>query len=233
LSRKKGLAGSAGVLSAALVAGALLAPGADAAQSAETTGSGADSAFAVSASGLLRVAKTPSVDDSDGFAEASLAELRVPTLADLKVLNARAGSNQSRASVADLSVGLGLGKPLLTASAVEARCDQGKASSSLARARLGGVPLDIQAPPNTSVAVPGLASVTLNKQVSHDDGSVTVTAISINVNGLQTLDLASATCAPGNGGGATTVPTSSETRPLANGQAPTPTPVRAHLDVTG
>jgi hypothetical protein len=240
LSRKKAVAGGLGVLSAALVAGAVLTPAAGAtevqpqAKVTKSGGSGIDSAFAVSASGLLKVNPTPSVDDSDGYAEASLAELKVPALADLRVLTARAGSGQARASVADLSVGLGLGRPALTASAVEAQCGA-KTSSSLAQAKLGTVPLDVQAPPNTAVAVPGLLSVVLNKQVTHQDGAVTVTAISINVDGIQKLDLATATCTPGagdNGG------TTSSSKPVSSpspvgGKAPTPTPVKAHLDVTG
>jgi len=239
LSRKKAVAGGLGVLSAALVAGAVLTPAAGAAevrpQSKATTsgGSGVDSAYAVSASGLLKVNPTPAVDDSDGYSEASLAELTVPTLAQLRVLTARAGSGQARASVADLSVGLGLGRPALTASAVEAQCGV-KTSSSLAKAKLGTVPLDVQAPPNTAVAVPGLLSVVLNKQVTHQDGTVTVTAISINVDGIQKLDLATATCAPGGESGGPTSSSQPVSSPApVGGKAPTPTPVRAHLDVTG
>nr|WP_245617063.1 choice-of-anchor P family protein [Amycolatopsis taiwanensis] len=226
MSRRTVLAGRVGVLSAVLVTGALLAPVAGA---TEGKAAGTDSAFAISGSGLLRNDRTPSVDDSDGFAEASLAQLKLPLLADLGALNARAGAGQSRASVAALKVGLGLGKPVLTASAVEADCDRGKVSSSLAKAKLGDIPLDVQAPPNTTVKVPGLLSVTLNKQVRHHDGTVTVTAVSINVDNLQTLDLASATCVPAESDGGTTV--SDPTPP--NGAAPTPTPVPAHLDVTG
>lgn len=221
------LAAGVGVLSAALVSGALVAPAAGA---TEAKAAGADAAFAISGSGLLKVGPAPSVDDSDGFAEASLAELKLPLLADLELLHARAGAGQARASIADLKIGLGLGLPVLTASAVEATCGSGKPSSSLAKAKLGGIPLDVQAPANTAVKVPGLLSVTLNKQVTHRDRSVTVTAVSINVDNLQTLDLASATCMPDKDerdGGTTSDPAP------PHGKAPTPTPVRAHLDVTG
>ncbi len=87
----------------------------------------------------------------------------------------------------------------------------------------------------------------------HKDGAFTVTALSISVDGAQTLDLASVTCAAGgateptSGKPTTAKPsstkpsapaTSATTRPAgdkptADGKAPTPTPVKAHLDVTG
>ncbi|KAA9149645.1 hypothetical protein FPZ12_042820 [Amycolatopsis acidicola] len=257
MSRKKAVAGGIGALSALLVSGVLLAPAAGAATAA---GSGVNSAFAISASGLLTIKETPSVDDSDGFSQESLAKLDLPAnLVSLHALNAQAGADSARASVADVSVGLGVGKPLLEASAIEAQCDGTKASSSLAKAKIGDVKLDVAVPANTGVTVPGVLSVTLNKQVTHKDGSVTVTAISINVDNIQKIDIASATCAPGDdgdGGGETPTstksseptkstshtPTSSKgggsgsgsgDKATSSGKAPTPTPVKAHLDVTG
>ncbi|GAB2999958.1 choice-of-anchor P family protein [Amycolatopsis acidiphila] len=257
MSRKKAVAGGIGALSALLVAGTVLAPTAGA--TTHTGGSDVNSAFAISASGLLTIKPTPLVDDSDGYSQESVARLQLPAnLVDLRLLNAQAGAGSARASIADLKVGLGVGRPLLTASAVEAQCGNGKASSSLAKAKIGDVKLDVAVPPNTAVKVPGVLSVELNKQVTHKDGSVTVTAVSINVDGIQKIDLASATCAPGdddNGGGdtPTSQPTTSKPtkpskpsaspsngnsapagdKPLPNGKAPTPTPVKAHLDVTG
>jgi hypothetical protein len=236
LSRKKAVAGGIGALSALLVTSAILAPTAGATAHATSSGD-ANSAFAVSASGLLKINPLPAVNDSDGFSQDSVAEFQLPaSLVDLKLLNARAGAGQARASIADLSVNLGAGKPQLSASAVEADCGAGDMSSSLAKAKIGDQKLDAQVPPNTPVTVPGVLSVTLNKQVKHDDGSVAVTAISINVDGIQKLDLASTTCVPakntGGGGTRTPAPTTT-TKPLPNGEAPTPTPVKAHLDVTG
>lgn len=260
MSRKKALAGGVGVLATALATSVLLAPAAGAATTT-ATGDGVNSAYAIAAKGLLGIDPSPYVTDEDGFEQESLAKLDVPGLAGLRALNASAGAGQARASVADINVGLGVGKPLLTASAIEAECEAGKGDSSLAKAKLGDITLDVKAPVNTTVAVPGLLSVVLNKQVTHDDGSITVTAISIKVDNVQTLDIASATCAPGdddNGDGddetPTTEPTATSTKtpapsttksssgggagsgagdkPDANGKAPRPTPVKAHLDVT-
>ncbi|WP_410657551.1 choice-of-anchor P family protein [Amycolatopsis sp. lyj-112] len=227
---------------------------------AGATGHGS-SAFALSASGLLKIDPVPAVDGSDGFQQKSLAEFSLPLqLVKLTLLNAQAGGDKARASIKDVNVNLaGLigqqGKPLVSASAIEAECKAGKGASSLAKANIGGIKLDVAAAPNTAVGVPGLASVTLNKQVKHKDGSFTVTALSISVDGIQTLDLASVTCAAGkgdgdNGGGSTTEPTPGKPsttkpsapattskpagdRPTPDGKAPTPTPAKAHLDVTG
>ncbi|WP_410599445.1 choice-of-anchor P family protein [Amycolatopsis sp. lyj-90] len=233
------------------------------APSAGAAGHGS-SAFALSASGLLKIDPVPAVDGSDGFRQKSLAEFTLPLqLVKVTLLNAQAGESAARASVKDVEVNLGglsgkQGKPLVSASAIQAECKGGKGSSSLAKASIGGVKLDVAAAPNTAVGVEGLASVTLNKQVKHKDGSITVTALSISVDGFQTLDLASVTCAAGGGDGSTTEPptgkpstgkpssgkpsappTSATTakpagdKPTADGKAPTPTPVKAHLDVTG
>lgn len=246
--------------SAVLTAGILLAPGAGADEPR-------NSAFAIAATGLLTVNPLPAVNDVHGSSGDSIAEFTTPDkLIQLKLLNAQAGEAYGKASVADLRVDLssvkavGLSNPMLTAEAVEATCEDGKGNSSLADAKLGDTALDVSVPPNTAVEVPGAASVVLNKQTTNDDGSLTVSAISINVDGVQTLDIASATCAPSSDDGeegeaptnpSTTAPSESAVAPSdnngsddsddggsgtqadENGEAPVPTPVEGHLDVTG
>ncbi|GAB3581925.1 hypothetical protein GCM10027445_54450 [Amycolatopsis endophytica] len=252
------MAGGVGVLATALATSVLLAPTAGA-TTTTTTSDGVNSAYAIAAKGLLGIDPSPYVTDEEGFSQESLAKLNVPGLAQLHLLNASAGAGQARASVADVNVGLGVGKPLLAASAIETECDGSEGSSSLAKAKIGDITLDVKAPTNTTVAVPGLLSVVLNKQVKKDDGTLTVTAISIKIDHLQTLDIASVTCAPGEDDGdddttPTTEPTATSTKSSApsttksssgggagsgagdkadaNGKAPRPTPVKAHLDVT-
>jgi hypothetical protein len=264
LSRTRRLACGVGATSAALTAGILFAPAAVADQPQ-------NSAFAIAATGLLTVDPAPAVNDLHGASGDSIAEFATPDkLIQLKLLNAWAGEAHAKASAADLRVNLspiealGLAKPMLTAEAIEATCEDGKGSSSLANAELGGTALDVSATPNTAVGVPGVASVILNKQTTNDDGSLTVTAISITVDGVQTLDIASATCAPAAGDDdgdgdptnpSTTAPNEPTTPPSdngsddpddgnsdnggsgtqadENGEAPVPTPIKAHLDVTG
>jgi hypothetical protein len=267
LSKKKTVAGGIGALSVLLTAGVTLAPAAVATTTKPVVSQG-NSALALSAAGLLKIDAVPAVDDSAGFSQKSVAEFSLPGgVVKANVLNARAGAGQARASILDVSVNLSLlsgahAKPLLTASAIEADCSAGKGSSSLAKATIGDKKLDVAVAPNTIVGVPGLASVMLNKQTTNKDGSVTIIAIEVNVDGIQKVDLASVTCAGDDGtDGATTesekptatsapsAPTATKTtapskptavavaeagdKPDANGKAPVPTPVKAHLDVTG
>jgi hypothetical protein len=214
----------------------------------------ANTAFALSASGLLQIEPIPNVSNTRGFAQDSIVEFGTPNQAvRARVLNAQAGKGHAQASIADLTVdlspvkGLDLAALKLTATAVEAKCDQGTASSSLAAARLGNHPLNVAAPANTTVKIPGLAAVVLNKQTLHNDGAVTVTAVSITLTSAQTLQIASATCraTPTNDDPQPPTPTTTPTTPSHttpnnsnNGnttpdQAPQPTPVPGHLDVTG
>ncbi|MFD9890271.1 choice-of-anchor P family protein [Amycolatopsis sp. NPDC059027] len=260
LSKSKTVAGGVGALTAVLATGTLLAPAASATEHED------NSAYAIAASGLLKIDPLPSVRGSAGFDQKSVAEFSLPGgMFTLNVLNAQAGKDFAKASIKDVSVNPGVlihsDKPLLTASAITSDCKDGKASSSLAKASIGGTKLDAAAAPNTTISVPGLASVTLNKQTKNKDGSITVTAIEIGVDGIQKLSLASATCTPeadGDGGTSTTAPPEptkpadkptspskpsddqggnedkpAGDKPDANGKAPAPTPVPAHLDVTG
>jgi hypothetical protein len=262
LSRKRVAAGGIGALSILLTAGVTLAPAAGATEN--RSGHKDNSAFALSAAGLLKIDPIPAVDDVDGFSQKSVAKFALPGGAvTADALNGQAGAGRARSSILDVSVNLSkltgmVATPVLTATAIEAKCDGDKVSSSLAKASIGGKALDVAGPANTTVGVPGLASVTLNKQTKNTDGSVTVTAIEINVDGIQKVDLASVTCAVGTGGAPAPAPTTTPTSPTsrttpgtktptatsvghspagdkpdANGKAPVPTPVKSHLDVTG
>lgn len=202
LSKKKTATLGAGVLSAALVGGVMFAPAA----AAQTE----DSAFGISASGLLEIAPTPSVQ---GEGSETVAGTEVPGLAEATVLNAEASPNYAYADVANLSVvpggGSGLpelpgGTPLLAATGtISATCDNGALDSKITTLTIAGneVPID-NLEPNTTVvpeALEGIAQVTLNKQTEN-----TVTAVEVKVlegapGGLgelagQTVEIASATC---------------------------------------
>lgn len=54
------------------------------------------------------------------------------------------------------------------------------ASGSISILGYGVLKLPLNAPPNTTVSIPGLLDVTLNRQVHNADGSLTVTAIDIH-----------------------------------------------------
>ena len=226
------------------------------------------SAFALSATGLLKIEPLPHVDNGKGFQQQSVAAFATPNKAvTADLLNAQAGSGHAKASVADLALDagqlklLGAGIPALAASVVAAQCADGAGSASLADAKLGETKLDATPAANTELKVPGIVKVVLNKQHRNRDGSLTVTAISISVNKVQSVDIASVTCAANQDGGPsippippnspTTAPAAtSTTRPAdtdnghqggdpagsqadQNGKAPRPVPVPGHLAVTG
>ncbi|WP_016701453.1 choice-of-anchor P family protein [Actinoalloteichus spitiensis] len=183
-----------GVLAATVSASLALVPVAQAEQNPS-------SAFALSARGLLTVEPLPHLDSSAGYQERSVADVGVPlNLVRVGALTSAVGEGHARASVTDLRVGLGevslldLGLADLNADVITAQCENGQGSSTVVGASLGGVALEAGAGPNTGVQVPGIAEVLLNKQVENEDGTLTVTALSIRVAGLQTIDVASATC---------------------------------------
>lgn len=224
----------------AAVAGAIAAPVAFASAANATTGGGISSAYGVAATGLVNLPATPAVVSDGALKDKSLVELPANPLVKLKVLHTSAAASKARASVVDLRVA----KALLSAHLVTAKCDNGVGSSHLVKASIAGHKLAVDASPNTALTVPvsgvGGVSVVLNKQVHNPNGSLTVTAIEVNVALLgkaQSIDISSATCAAGGNATPPKVPGSPKPTDPGNGtppgEAPTPTPVNSDLPVTG
>ncbi|WP_216210827.1 choice-of-anchor P family protein [Amycolatopsis aidingensis] len=194
MSKKRTAAAlGAGALSLLLVGG--LAPHA-AATEAE------DSAYAIAASKLVTIPKTPHVVGSgkESLVAADLPPGEMPLL-HTGVLNAEAEQGYAKASVAELKLDL----PALPISAekIVAKCDDLTGSIALATVQIGPkkITLGEHIKPNTTIGVEGLATVTLNKQTENEDGSLTVTAISVKVlDKLQRVDISSATCTKKQGG---------------------------------
>ncbi|MEV0682087.1 choice-of-anchor P family protein [Actinosynnema sp. NPDC050436] len=220
---------------------ALVATTAPGAAVAAPAGPGVSSAFALSASGLLDVPPLAALDSRNGFRQASVTSTRLPDatapVLTAGALNSEVDKGRARASVTDLDARLGaLELPgdlsALTAEVVSASCVDGAGQVVLAGARAGALALAAQPAPNTGVDVPGVASVVLNKQTRAADGTLTVVALSVEVAGLQKIDVAAATCAK-----TVDEPTPSTTKatPTASapGKAPRPTAVEGHLAVTG
>jgi hypothetical protein len=218
------------------IAGAVAVPAAIAASASASPAGGAASAFGVSATGLVNIPQTPAVSSLTGPAHKSLIELPPNPLVSLKVLHTSATPGQSRASIVDLKVA----KPALSAHLITSKCVGGTGSSHLVKASIAGHRLAADAAPNSTVAIPvqglGAVSVVLNKQVHNADGSLTVTAIEVNV-GLagkgQTIAISSATCAAGEATPPKTPGPTPSTSPTPPGEAPVPTPVPSDLPVTG
>lgn len=220
LSRKKIVAGAIGALSAALVASVMFVSATGA------TETGGNSAFAIKAEGLLKIDPTPSVSSTDNK---SLANVDLPNgLGFAKALNASASEGKAKASVADLQVNGAAGLPALKAELIEAKCsNDGHGSSALVNAKIGDHPLKVDVPANTGIDL-GAVSVMLNKQTKHADGSINVTAVSIKVQGVVALEIASVHCGPGGA-----VVTPQPTCPTACPAAPPAEPVKGHVAVTG
>jgi hypothetical protein len=78
----------------------------------------------------------------------------------------------------------------------------GTATINNGRVTVAGVPtatLAANPAPNTTITVPGVATVILNRQTSAGDGTLTVTAIYVSLlRSTQTLAIATSVCNPAN-----------------------------------
>lgn len=112
---------------------------------------------------------------------------------------------------------------LLGADAVTASCD-GDTGNTVIEGTNGlvGSLIDTNTP-NSSVAIPGVVEVTVNRQTANADGTFTVDAIYVNLLDQLELTVASATCGE--------VTDDEETDDPSD--APTPTPIESHVPVTG
>ncbi|NIJ10045.1 hypothetical protein FHU38_000389 [Saccharomonospora amisosensis] len=257
MSTKRTAAFGAGVLSALLVGGIAFAPVASA-QEVE------DEATALQAEGLVDITPVPHVV---GSGKDSLIAADLPpdtgSLLHAGVFNAFAEDGHANASTADVRLTLP-GAPEIEASLIVADCENLQGSTSIANLRVGDQEIKLdQIQPNQELIpdpLVGVARITLNKQDQNDDGSLSVTALAVDLlNGTQTLDLSKATCTEGDSTEPTdpaeptdpTDPADPTVEPTdpgeddggdndnagdradENGNAPTPVPQPGHLDVTG
>lgn len=232
----------------AAIAGVLAAPIATAASASATTAGGTSSAYGLSATGLLTIPQTPSVNSAAAPHVKSVLSLPNNPLVQLSVLKASATGGHAQASVVDLKVAQAAitKTAVLTAKVITSKCDSGAGSSKLVDVKLAGRTIQAGASPNSTITVPvqGVAGVqvTINKQVRNPNGSLTVTGLELAVQALgksQVIDIASATCAAGSH---TSTPTPTPSPSDGSGtdnpssppsEAPTPTPVNSDLPVTG
>ncbi len=164
-------------------------------------------AYALSASalGMSLVAPTPR-STYPGGGTASLINLNVKPLTAVGALKATtsgdptAGTSAASADVADVTVSLS-SLASLSLTAVNATCTAtpsgATGSSSIATANVSAllgllpspVTIPVNAGPNTKVAIPGLASITLNEQSTDADGVLTVNALHITLLNGQGADI--------------------------------------------
>lgn len=220
-----------GVVAALGCAGALaVAQPAFAAQAVNGSAYGAK----VSLAGASVLSPTPTVTlpPSGARQQTTLASVTVPGgVLTAHALNVETngdpskGTSHSQASVSNVTAFSNLVPTLLTAKTITASCDATPSgetgSATIVDGVVSGVPVLTTNPsPNTTISVPGVATVVLNQQVHNSDGSLTVNAVHITVlptvNGGADVVLASATCGPN--AAAPPIPTfPGEGLPLAGG----------------
>lgn len=157
------------------------------------------SAFGLAASGPVAIPALPSVTSAEGgTSRLNLVTHSTEKLVKASVLKVVAKEGRARSSAA----GVDALDSAITADAVASRCSRGVGSTKVAGLTVGGTAIDLNPAANTTVPLRvaglGTASVTLNKQVRHADGSLTVTglALAIPLGGGRTesINLASVTC---------------------------------------
>ncbi len=180
-----------------LLAAACLVAGAVPASAAPGDGSAMGVSVSVILLGGVPITAGPfAAASTDGPTEDSLASAAVPGVVSVGVITTSAtldgstGQVDSRASTADVAVGVLAPTAVVTAKVVEATCtatQQGMTgTSTLAGVDLGPLgPVDASPAPNTVVQVgsPPIASITFNEQVDNLDGSLTVNAIHVRLLG--------------------------------------------------
>lgn len=114
---------------------------------------------------------------------------------------------------------------VIGADAVIAECNGDTGTTTITDLTALGLPVDIDVDePNASIEIPGLLTITANRQTANADGTFTVDALYVELLGEVALTVASATC------GEVTGDTGGEPEPS---DAPTPTPVETNVPVTG
>ena len=198
-----------------VVAAALLVAGALPASAASGDGSAYGASVTLTLLGVGPITAGPlAAASTDGPTEDSLATANVPGVLSAGLINTSAtldettGQVDSSASTADPAVGVLGPANTIRATLVEATCTATRTgnsgASTLADAQLGSLgTVDANPAANTTIDVPGVASITINEQIDNDDGSLTVNAIHIRLLGGSLASvgsgdviISSATCGP-------------------------------------
>ena len=192
-----GLVKAASLLS---VAGGILAGFAAPALAA----TGTNEAYAAAASGVISISPPLADATFPGTSPATLLTINVAGLLGAGVVTDTAGPTSASSNIANVVVTL-TPTAALTADAVTSSCSfdttsgnvTGTASITNGKITVLGVPITLAAnpAPNTTVSVPGIATVVLNQQTTDVNGTLTVNAVSVSLLGsTQTLTLGTSIC---------------------------------------
>ena len=180
------------------------------------------SSFGVAAGGLINLSPVAPSAFVSGLSSNFLANVSVgtPPLVSTGIINTTATNAGSSAVVNSTNVRLASGTTL-TAGIVSSSCtvdptsgavsgDSSIVNGAVNLPVVGPTTLDANASPNTTLSVPGVATIILNRQITAADGTLTVDAIYISLLGsAQTVTIASSSCTPGTVLGVSMLPMSS------------------------
>lgn len=167
ISRKLAGAGAAGIGATTAVAALLLGT-----VSGSATDDPTASAYGIAAEGLVPIAPTPQVQ-APPDAESSLVD--VPPPLGVGVLKVAAAGNTSSATAVDLDI-----LELVQAELIKATCDNGVGNAELVGS-VGDTPLPEDPGVSQDLDLSPIASVTLNRQTTNADGTLTVDALVLAV----------------------------------------------------
>lgn len=137
--------------------------------------------FAQSPDGKLVKERTASIPARDWQPTVALPIIGDDAPMDAGALEALAEKNHAEARIANLNLG---GEAGITAKVIEAKSEKAVGESRIVNLKIGGNDLSGLAPSpeaNTTIGVPGLLEITLNEQITNDDGSLTVNAVHVKV----------------------------------------------------
>jgi hypothetical protein len=163
-------------------------------------------AYGAAATGLITASPIGEAD-FPGTSPVTVANANIAGLLTTGIVTDTAGPTSASSTVARIRAGLGK-LVSLTATAVSSSCtfntNTGKVSGTahiVNGAVTGVLPITLAThpAPNTTVGVPGIATLTLNKHSTALDGTLTVTAIYVRLLGsTQTLSLGVSVCNAAN-----------------------------------
>jgi hypothetical protein len=184
--------------SASLVAGVIMATAGPAAAAGPNTSDGA------AATGLITLAPVAPAS-FPGTSPATVASVNIAGLLTAGVVTDTADATDASSTIANVNATLSA-VAAVRATAVTSSCTfdtntgtvtgtSGITNGRVALVGLANIALDANAAPNTTVSVPGIATITLNRQTTAPDGTLTVDAIYVDLLGdTQTITIGTSTC---------------------------------------
>lgn len=166
---------------------------------------GTSSAFGISAEGAIPIDPTPYIESTDGTEQSdSLIDVPLGENGSIRAATVAAGNDTASVELAGVELSSDMGG--LSVKVLEVACEGDTGTVSLVDADLNGTPIVIpppdQNPVNEEIAIPGVATITYNQQITNPDGTFTVNGLVIDLlDSTQVITLGSATCGgPGDGG---------------------------------